>query len=29
MIHLALVLLLLIATGLAWLAMPDLSGSWG
>jgi hypothetical protein len=29
MIHLALVLLLLLATGLAWLATPDLGGHWG
>jgi NhaP-type Na+/H+ or K+/H+ antiporter len=28
-IHLALVLLLLLAIGLAWLATPDLGGHWG
>ena len=27
--HLALVLLLLLATGLLWLATPDLGGHWG
>ncbi len=29
MVHLALVLMLLLATGLAWLTTPDLGGHWG
>ncbi len=29
MVHLVLVLLLLLSTGLLWLATPDLGGNWG